>query len=127
MKEISDDTIDEIIDAYDKAQDEHKRTTEKDYWQGRKDGLRIALALIQPEKKFWKQLNDTSYGFQSTEKEIIQNNVRNVRYDVATILWEIQNEKKVHTTTRGNLLSWLSHYDRLAEQGLYIKVEDACM
>lgn len=127
MSEISDENVYEIIDQYDKAVDEHKRTTEKDYWQGRKDGLRLALSFIQPDNKFWKKLNETSYGFQATEKEIIQNNVRDVRYNVAAILYEIQNEKKVHSMTRGNLLSWLSHYDQLAEQGLFIKVEDACL
>lgn len=127
MKEISDEAIEEIIDNYDKAQSEYKTTTEKDYWQGRKDGLRIALALIEPEKRHWKQLNDTSYGFHSTEKEIIQNFVKNIRYNTASILWEIREEKKINSLTVGNLLSWIYQYDILAKQGLFVEVEDACM
>lgn len=126
MISISDEAVKDILEQYDKAVDEHRRTTEKDYWQGRKDGLRLALSFIQPDNKLWKLLNETSYGFQATEKEIIQNNVRDVRYNVSAILWEIEHNKKVHSVTRGNLLSWLSNYDALAEQGLYIKVDDSC-
>lgn len=96
-----------------------------EYWQGKKDGLRTALALLEPERN-WKELNDTSPGKKLTDNEIIQEMLSDAYYNITAALWEIEKEKRLHPQTRMNLVNWYHAYKHNADNGLLDKIEDAC-
>jgi hypothetical protein len=105
-----DKTIEEIIDLYDSAQEERKTTKEPEYWQGRKDGLRLALAILQPEEEHWKLLNQSSYGFRIEEREMYKNFLDSVFYDLCDLIYSIRHKEKPHSLTVSNLQNWLGTY-----------------
>jgi len=107
---MKDETIEEIIDLYDKAQEEFRTTKEKDYWQGRKDGLRLALALIQPEETHWNLLNKSSHGFQVEEREQYKNFVEDIYYNVCDLIYCIRHKEKLHPMTISNIQNWIGTY-----------------
>lgn len=110
--------IGEIVELYDRAQKEHKTTREKEYWQGRKDGIRAALAILEPGEGLasWDMINKSSPGFRLTEKEALLEFLKDARYNVGAALWEYseRGDKRIHIQTIINLLQWLDSYDRRA-------------
>jgi len=91
---MGEDVIEEIVDLYDSAQVEFRTTKEKEYWQGRKDGLRLALALLQPDEKVWNILNKSSGGFRIEEKEQYRKFLEDIYYNVCDMVYSIRHKEK---------------------------------
>lgn len=62
------DKVLEIAEALSRAEAERKTTKEPDYWQGRKDGLRVALAILEPDESIWETLNNNGNNILDTEE-----------------------------------------------------------
>ena len=76
-------------------EDFHKR----EYWQGKKDGLRTSLMLINSaigenkESGFWKSFNDSSHGKRITKDESLKLVLENSIYHIGDILYTIKEKK----------------------------------
>jgi hypothetical protein len=123
---IEADKIREIVEAFNRAASERRSTKEPEYWQGRKDGLRVALAVLQPGE-LWDKANETSPGFRVEEKEALLRFIEDVRYNLGAALWEYieREDKKIHPQTMINLFQWLDSYDRKAKKGEVLPAEEA--
>ena len=119
------ENIELLLEAYEKAVNEHKTNPDKNYWQGRKDGIRIALSLFHSDKKTWELLNKTSPEFQDTERDRYKGMLRSIYYDVCDLVNSIRTKRQVHQMTIGNILSWVGVYDQLAIDGFTTKIDDA--
>jgi hypothetical protein len=117
--------LDEIIELYDRAAAEFKTTKEREYWQGRKDGLRAALAILEPEESLWDMLNKSSHGFRVEEKEALLKFLEDARYNVGAALWEVDQKERIHSQTRINLERWVDSYDRKAKAGEVLPPKNA--
>lgn len=116
----------EIIELEAVAVAERKTTKEREYWQGRKDGLRLALAILEPGESIWKQLTDSSPGFRVTEKEGLLDFMKDARYNIGAALYDYKADKgRIHIQTIMNLLSWISSYDIASKKGDLLNTDDA--
>lgn len=120
--------IEELTDLYEKVADEHRDSKDnfaREYWQGKKDAFRTALALLNPENTSWKLLNKTSPGGRALMIDRLKSRLEDARYNIGSILYELKNEKKVHYQTKMNLINWISVYDLMAEKNEVIPTPDA--
>lgn len=117
----------EIAELEQRAQEEHRTSKEPEYWQGRKDGLRIALAILEPGEHVWKDLIKTSPGFRIEEKEVLLEMLKDARFNIGAALWEYSEkpERNIHIYTIVNLLQWLASYDQRAAAGDLIPTPNA--
>jgi hypothetical protein len=107
---MEDKVIEEIVDLYDSAKEEFKTTKDTEYWQGRKDGLRLALALLQPEERIWNMLNHSSHGFRIEEREQYKNFISDIYYDVCDLIYSIRHKEKLNGMTISNIQNWIGTY-----------------
>jgi hypothetical protein len=116
--EESKDPIDQIIEVYFRVQDERKTTKEPEYWQGKKDGLRTALAILQPGEN-WDRVMESSPGYRLGENEAVLKFLKDARISIGAALWEYSESPKkyIHIYTIVNLLQWIQQYEFLAERG----------
>jgi hypothetical protein len=121
------DKIEEIIELFTRAAAEHKTTKEREYWQGRKDGIRAALAILEPGRdgEEWTQLNESSHGFKLEEKEALLKFIEDARYNVGAALWEYETKKSIDIQTIVNLLQWLASYDLKVQKEELLPAENA--
>lgn len=118
--------LDLIIELFERAAAEFKTTKEREYWQGRKDGLRAALAILEPGNSYWERANKSSPGFRREEKEVFFEFIKDARYNIGAALWEYSEKgKRIDVQTIINLLQWLEYYDRQAEKGELDPAPDA--
>ena len=122
---MEEDIMEEIVDLYDSAQAEFRTTKEKEYWQGRKDGLRLALALLQPDEKTWDILNKSSGGFRIEEKEQYKRFLADIYYNVCDMVYSIRHKEKIHYMTLSNVQNWIGSYMQMEKTGFVIEAEDA--
>ena len=119
----------EIYELFTRAAREHRITKdEPEYWQGRKDGIRAALAILEPEQKDsedWKRLSESSPGYRVTEDEEILSFVKDARYNIGAALWEYESKKRIDLQTVINLLQWIDSYERKAKAGKLSPAPDA--
>lgn len=111
---------------------EFKRAKESDidvdYWQGRKDAMRLCLALILPDlENSMNDLLDISSNYRPTESELVQQLLETAVYNVATIVYEIEEMPRVDGRTVLNLKNFVKQYDYLAEKGKFKIIEDHCL
>jgi hypothetical protein len=101
---------DELISLYSDVAEQHDRcesgSKEREYWQGKKDGLRTALALLQPERN-WTALNDSSWDKRSTDLELLKSLVQDATFYIGEILWSHKpGNGKVHPLSWTNMRNW---------------------
>lgn len=106
---MSENVIEEIVELYDSAQQEHKTSKEREYWQGRKDGLRLALALLQPDQQ-WTMLNKSSPGFRVEDRERYKAFLKDIYYNVCDLVYSIRHHEKPHYLTVSNIQNWIGSY-----------------
>lgn len=123
---ITDEQLDEILEAENKAAYEFRYVTkDKEYWQGRKDGLRVALAILEPGERVWKDLILTSPGFQETEKDYVLKFLQDAYYNIADMVHSIRNKEPIHGMTFSNIQNWLGTYLTNVKDGVLLPVDDA--
>ena len=52
--------------------------------------------------------------------------MEDARYNISAMLYELQEERRLHIQTKINLLQWIELYDRLSKKGTTLPVNDAC-
>ncbi len=122
---MEENVIEEIIDLYLSAKEEHKTSKEREYWQGRKDGLRLALALLQPNDKSWDALNRSSYGFRVEEREAYKRFLLDIYYNVCDLVYSIRNKEKIQGMTLSNIQNWIGSYMNSEKTGFVTPAPDA--
>jgi hypothetical protein len=99
-------------------------TKERSYWQGRKDGLRLALAILEPNKSR-NLLNDSSPGFQVEEREKYKNFLKSIYYDICDLIYSIRHKERIHPLTVSNIQNWIGIYMNLEKEGFVHPSSDA--
>lgn len=125
-KEITEEQYRLLYEALFVAENEVRTNkNEKEYWQGRKDGMRVFLSIVQPNEKIWEQLNQSSHGFQDTERDRLLSLLEDIYYNICDILYSINHNEKIHRQTMINTLQWIDWYDTCAKQGLTKEITNA--
>jgi len=123
--------LDQIKLIYrDTLEEFHKSTRGEDeqYWQGRKDAMRVVLALLQSdEADNINTLLETSPGYIPTERAIFQELLKSAVYNAAAIVWELKVDGKADYRTLANLRSFVEGYEYMAQQGKVERITDHCL
>jgi DNA repair ATPase RecN len=81
----------DVYQEYESARRERTGDWEEKYWQGKKDGMRIALAALNelmPDDHDWQGLQESSQKGRSTELQILRSQVN----DAIRILSDIETD-----------------------------------
>lgn len=117
-----DDAVELLLDTYSQF-----RKTPTDYWQGRKDGSRLMYALLGDESLGdLKHLTETSPRHQGTYKEVVNELLADAVYNVAAILYEMENLDRVDIRTKLNLMEFLRDYRAYSSEGMFPVIDDHC-
>ena len=86
------DAYRKLSEIYDDVKDAHREAKTKEemqYWQGKKDGLRTALAEIgnDQQARTWNLLQRSAGTQRATEREILRSMVK----DAHRICWNLMN------------------------------------
>lgn len=128
---MNEETIQQLRDLYRDTLIEFKQNAgfeDQDYWQGRKDAMRLCLTLILPElEDNLRTLLETSPNYIPVESELIQDLLDDAVYNVAAIVYEIEELPRVDGRTLLNLKNFVRRYDYLAKQGKFKIITDHCL
>lgn len=123
------DAISTLIDLFMDVDQEHRDCTEpmaRQYWQGKKDGLRTALALLDKENaKHWKSYQESSHNRRLTKLQILTEMVNDAVYYVGEVLWA-QDGGDIHPMSVLNMQQWFDRYKRLAERRIVPVADNTC-
>jgi hypothetical protein len=75
------------------------------YWQGKKDGLRTALALLEPGDS-WTTINESSYGKRLTDLEKLSRLVEDAAHYIGEVLWAHEAGDDVMPLSWVNMRNW---------------------
>ena len=101
-------------------------TKNQDYWQGRKDAMRLCLSILRQDDNL-RDLLDSSPGYIPVDSELFQDLLEDAVYNVVAILYEIECEERIHPQTRLNLERFVDKYDYLAKKGKFRVIDDHCL
>jgi len=110
---------------------EEWKETQTEYWQGKKDGMRIARIYVlealnmEDNAKSAKFLRESSHTARSTTLEILKSMVRDARFYIGESLWMARENIPLHPMSRINWNQWIDWYDRLAEKGTVPEADGA--
>jgi hypothetical protein len=129
MKDRQERIYKEFHDLHNDVVEEFK-TQQTEYWQGKKDGLRIARiyvleALDMEEANSARSLRESSPSARSTTLEILREMARQARFYIGEALWMERDNEPLHPLSRVNWSQWVSWYDRLVEKGIVPEADGA--
>lgn len=114
----------ETMDTFKESAD----SDDKDYWQGRKDAMRLVYAILDPERKeSMEQLLETSPGYIPVDRVMYHELIADAVYNAAAIVWEIEARGKPDFRTIGNLKAFVRSYERIARDGKLPVIDDHCL
>lgn len=118
---LTDEIMGDILKLYETAVMEHREAHDKDaediaYWQGRKDGTRIILALLLPERSF-SALNESSPGFRTDKVTLLSELVERAYWLLNEVNADHKGKLKVHPLSWLNIRRWLEQYKFLQNKG----------
>ena len=120
----------ELADLFLDVDQEHRDCTEamdREYWQGKKDGLRTALALLDKENaNHWESYQKSSHNSRLTKLQILTEMVNDAVYYIGEILWAQQDGGNIHPMSILNMRQWFDRYRREAERGNVPVADDTC-
>ena len=123
------DAMRELIDLFLDVEQEHRDCTEpmaRQYWQGKKDGLRTALALLDKENAdHWQSYQESSHNRRLTKLQTLTEMVNDAVYYIGEVLW-VHEGGSIHPMSILNMKQWFDRYKRLAEQGIVPVVDNTC-
>lgn len=119
----------ELADLFLDVDQQHRDCTEpfaREYWQGKKDGLRTALALIDKENSdHWKSYQGSSHNRRLTKLEVLTEMVNDAVYYIGEVLWSLKGGN-IHPTSVLNMEQWFDRYKREAKRGNVPLADDTC-
>jgi len=96
-----------------------------EYWQGKKDGLRTALALMDTNKSIhWELENNSSHGKRATDFEITQKMLEDACYYIGEALYLFRSKKKLNIQSKINWEQWYSWYKQMMKKGIVPVVDN---
>jgi len=124
------DVISELADLFLDVDQQHRDCTEpmaREYWQGKKDGLRTALALLDKENSdHWRSYQASSHNSRLTKLEILTEMVNDAVYYIGEVLWVLDGGGDIHPMSVFNMEQWFDRYKREAERGNVPIANDTC-
>jgi hypothetical protein len=101
---------------------------DRDYWQGRKDAMRLVYAILDPERKeSMKRILESSPGYIPTDQEFFHELIADGVYNAAAIVWEIEEMGKPDRQTIANLRAFVRDYESAARDGKLPVIDDHCL
>ena len=94
----------ELARVYLDVLEQHKKEHSA-YWQGKKDGLRTALALLEPGDS-WALTNESSYGKRLTDLERLRRLVEDAAYYIGEVLWTHETGHDIAPLSWINMKNW---------------------
>lgn len=123
------DAISTLIDLFHDVDQEHRDCTEpmaREYWQGKKDGLRTALALLDKEdSEHWRSYQESSHNRRLTKLQNLIEMVNDAVYYIGEVLWA-QEGGNIHPMPILNMQQWFDRYKVLARRGIVPIADDTC-
>lgn len=120
----------ELADLFLDVNQEHRNCTEpiaREYWQGKKDGLRTALALLDKENvDHWRSYQQSSYNTRLTKLESLTQMVNDAVYYIGEVLWFCNSGGNIHPTSVLNMEQWFDRYQALAKREIVPAADDTC-
>jgi hypothetical protein len=124
------DVVNELADLFLDVDQEHRDCTEpmaREYWQGKKDGLRTALALLNKENAdHWRNYQESSHNRRLTKLQTLTEMVNDAVYYIGEVLWWALDGGDIHPTSVLNMEKWFDRYKREAERGNVPVADDTC-
>lgn len=104
---------------------------QEDYWQGRKDGARLMLAIIMDNLSDkdggdLRSLVDSSPMSRKFDWELANELLEDAVYNVSAILYELEDLGRADIRTKINLKNFVLMYDVLSRQGKFPVIDDHC-
>jgi hypothetical protein len=95
----------------------------REYWQGKKDGLRTAPALLDKENSnHWRSYQESSHNRRLTKLQNLTEMVNDAVYYIGEVLWAMLGDGDIIL----NMQQWFDRYKRLAERGIVPAADDTC-
>ena len=124
------EAISTLIDLFQDVDQEHRDCTEpmaREYWQGKKDGLRTALSLLDLENAdHWESYQESSHNRRLTKLQILTEMVNDAVYYIGEVLRAVLDRGDIHLMSIGNMRQWFSRYQALAKREIVPKADDTC-
>lgn len=121
---------DELNAVFEDVIEEAKLHPEKPHWQGKKDGIRIALIYfaeaigLDKDAKRERTMRESSHIARATMLEIMRGHLKSAYHYIDEALWMERTGTKLHPLSRVNWSQWIDSYKRYAKKGMFLKVED---
>lgn len=132
LTEQQKDAYIKLLRLFTEIDEEARAKPDEEYWQGKKDGLRIGRIFMaealgfDDEADSLEKARESSWGSRSTSLEILRAKMESAMYYIGEALWMDETGAPLHPMSRVNWMRWYNGYKQLAEKGLVPEVNDTC-